>query len=313
MAKTLNLSTVTSAALLAELALRLNAKPEGASAGEEFPNAEAIDGFDLETLQEWAGKLSIEIDDKDEDELKALLTTAYEVGANIEDINTKALKNLMTELGLKYVKDDLDANLATVKEYLNADAEGAEAEGEDDAESGDDAEESEESADEEASEDDAGEDSEEAADEEAEGDDDDAEEASEEDAEEADEDDGDEEESEAKHDPAEVVKANAKYPKEEIMVKRLTAFNKVAKKKLDVKKLGGAKKAYAKLLELLVDDAGELAAWGAAYVKDGEGYCSGLSMTDVKLKGDKTEYGKCQVTGALYSADDEGNFVKKEA
>ena len=95
------------------------------------------------------------------------------------------------------------------------------------------------------------------------------------------------------------------------MKKRLDAYNKVAKSKIDAKKLG-IKKAYAKLLELMVNHEGNIAKWGVPYIRESAGWCCGLEMKDIKFKGDKTEYGKCLVTDQVYSLDDEGNWVEKE-
>jgi hypothetical protein len=36
-------------------------------------------------------------------------------------------------------------------------------------------------------------------------------------------------------------------------------------------------------------------------------------MKDVKFPKDKTDYGKCLVTGKVYSCDEEGDFVEKDA
>jgi hypothetical protein len=98
------------------------------------------------------------------------------------------------------------------------------------------------------------------------------------------------------------------------MQKRLDAFNKVAdkKSKIDVKKAGSVKKAYAKLLELLVDQSGEIAEWGVPYIREASGWCSGVEMLDHKIKGSKAQAGKCAVTGKVFEIDDENNFIEQE-
>ncbi len=330
MAKKIALVDASNEELLAELTKRLGAAAGGEST--EFPSAEKIEEMSSDELDELCTTIGIEVDDLDDDAKKALLTTIHHVGADAEDIDPKDIKTLMTALGLTYVKGEAEANMTAIKDYLNAEDDDADAE-----ESDDDADEeaSEEEADEEsADEEDTDEEASEDEDEEeeapakkkkskskADDDDEDAEEEEaasddeDEDEEESDEEASDEDAEEAPEevDTAAVVKSKGKYPKDEkVMQKRLDAFNKIAgDAKINVKKLG-VKKAYAALLELLVDHEGNIADWEAPYIRENAGWCCGVPMKDVKLKGDKTEYGRCLLTQKLYSLDDENNFVEKD-
>jgi outer membrane biosynthesis protein TonB len=338
MSKNISLKDASHDQLLDELKNRLAAGGEGDGGEEtEFPTVEQIDEMDEEAINELAEKVGFDTDENDTKTLKKFLKTVNYAMTGSDELDAKQLKDVLAALGLKAVKDN-DANIETLNNYLNEDG-SEESEDEEDSDEEESEEESEDESEEEESEDeDADEESEDEEEEEKpkakkkkKADDDDEDEAEEEseesdeeeseDEEEADdeseeeesEDEDESEESESEVDAAAVAKA-AKLPKEEIMVKRLAAFNKVAgKKAIDVKKSGGTQKAYRKLLELLVDDGGELADWGAAYVKDGEGWCCGVKMKDHKIKGDKQDYGKCVVSGKLFFINDESEFEEKEA
>lgn len=79
--------------------------------------------------------------------------------------------------------------------------------------------------------------------------------------------------------------------------KWLAAHNKVAKKPA---------KNWAALKELLTDDEGNVAAWGAAYVKGENAWCCGIKCKDVQLDGE--EVAKCLVTGKMFKPTDAGEL-----
>lgn len=168
-----------------------------------------------------------------------------------------------------------------------------------------------------------------AEDEDAEGEDEDADEEEEEEApkkgkkkaaaedEEAEDEEGESEDDEAEAESEvdfDAIAAEAKLPKEAVMLSRLTAFNEGADEdsQIAVKK-GATEKAYRKLLALLVDDSGELSAWDAAYVRAGEGWCCGMPLADKKVKGSKKPHGECPVTGSVFVVDDDNTFSKVES
>lgn len=335
MASKLKLADVSHEDLLAEIASRLGAS----GAGSEFPAPDKIDELDNDGLEELCDLVGIKYEDEDEDAKKTLCKTFYQIGAKETDELEKAdVKALCVALSIKPAKD-LDTMLEALSDYI---AEGGDVKKKPDADEDEEAEESEEeeeTADDEdekpakkkkaAKEDDEEEadseeeESEEAADEEeeeekpakkkkkADADDEEAEE-SEDDEEKSDDEEEEAEESSDDIDYAKVVAKKGKYPKDEkVMTQRLAKFNAVAEEEINVKKLG-AKKAYAKLLESCVDHENNIADWGNPYVRDGEAYCCGLPMKDIKFKGDKVEYIKCLVTEKVYSLDDDNDFIEKE-
>lgn len=318
MPKVVKLSDHTNEALLEELTKRLGATAAAGEDGvEEFPSPDAIDEMESEGLHELCEKIDLEYEDVEDDDLKTHLKILHAIGSDdTDDLDADEVKALCLALGMK-PSGKIAKNIEAIKAYLDK-SDGAEETEEAEAEDTEE-EAAEETEEEEVEESDEDEEEKPKKKKKKADDDEDAEEedAEEEDAEETEEEEAsDEEESEEEEteevDTAAVVKKSGKYPGEADMKKRLDAFNKVAKKKLDAKKLGGVKKAYAKLLELMVDHAGEIAKWGTPYIREDTGWCCGLEMPDAKFKGDKTEYGKCAVTGKYYSLDEEGSFVEKE-
>ncbi len=293
MAKKTDLTEASHEALTEELLRRLNAS-EGAEEDAEFPDAEAIEAMDLEELQALADKVNLDHEDVEEDDLKAMLLNIHKIGVDdTEELDAGEIKALCLALSIKPTKK-LSENVGAIKTLISGDEGEAEAEAEDA-----DAEEDETPK------------------KKKKGDDDDAEEGAEEEDETPKKKKKGEEEEEGEAegeevDAAAVVKEKGKYPDEDTMTERLDAYNEASEDKISAKKLGGVKKAYAKLLEQLVDSEGNLAKWGVPYVKDGEGWCCGLVMEDTKVKGSKDTYGKCLVTEKLYSLDEEGDFVENE-
>ncbi len=103
-----------------------------------------------------------------------------------------------------------------------------------------------------------------------------------------------------------IAKGFKKFPDAKIMIERLEKFNKVADDKIEFdKKKPNA--GYLKLVEQLVDSDEEIAGWGVAYIRDGAGFCCGLPLDDVKIKGIQDQAGKCQVTGKVFLLNEDQN------
>lgn len=279
-----------SAELLRRLKLVKGSKPaaeEEASENVELPTVDEVDDLDTDALQELCERVGVAYEDEDDDAMKALLKVLISIGnEKAEDLDDEDVKNLCVALGIKPAKK-VSLQVKQVEEFIKAKAEDGEP------------------AKEEASE----EEPDEAPTKKKKAKDEDAEEDAEEEA-----------PAKKKKEPeaidyAEIVETATsdegfEYPKESLMVKRLTAFNEAADEPINVKKLG-TEAAYDKLLELLVNADGEIAEWGSPYVREETAHCCGQQMEDTKFKGDKTEYVKCLVTDKVYSFDGE-DFVEKE-
>ncbi len=92
---------------------------------------------------------------------------------------------------------------------------------------------------------------------------------------------------------------------EEDKLERLNAYNEVADEAIefDASSSKAVKSAYAKLEKLLKNDDGELIEWGVPYIKDGSGFCCGLELDEVKVKGVSDALGKCLVTDKTFKYD----------
>lgn len=293
--------------LLAELGNRLGAAAGGEEAEHSIPTPEEIDEMDTDGLQELAETVGIEnYADREDEELQGLLKTIYAIGTgNTEDVTEKQAKKLASAVGIKPGKN-LEATLTELAEYLEnrgSDEPAAKEEAADD----DDKEEPADDEDGDKADDDEEEEKPAKKGKKAAKDDDEDEAADEEEA--TDEEpaaDADEEKEEV--DAAAIVKKSGKYPDDKKMQSRLDAYNEACEDdddKIEVKK-GKLKLAYGQLLEKMVDDDGAIADWAKPYVKGDEGYSCGHALKDHKVKGDKTEYGKCLVTEKIWSATDEG-------
>lgn len=304
---------------------------------ETFPTAEQISEMALPELKKLASAFGIATklkqaelvtvlstvahiaaDEKDSLELAAVQLTqkalgiepAKKLAKGIESIASyiEASKAEETEETDETETDDADADSDEEGTDDDSDAEEKEEADEDDEEEGDDESEDEDEDAEGDADDESGEDAEDSEDEDSDEDGGDDEEASDDDSEGDDEgedgddesededaegdEDSDEEEEESEDEAEEVDAATQK--------KRLDAFNKVAKKKL---------KKYTDLEAALTDDEGNVAEWGAAYVKNEEGYCCGMPIEETKIKGEKRQTGKCAVTGKAFVVNKKGQFV----
>ena len=102
-----------------------------------------------------------------------------------------------------------------------------------------------------------------------------------------------------------IAKAFSKFPKDEkVMLSRLAEYNKASETAIALVK-GKVKESYRKLVAELVASDETVAEWGVAYIRDEAGYCCGLPLSDVKIKGVKNPSGKCVATGKLFVFNDE--------
>jgi hypothetical protein len=242
-----------------------------------IPSAEDVAGMDMEKLTEVAGSLNIDVTGKKEKAVRKLILTLAQVGAS-EETNETDLDLLAEALGLT-ADDDAAVTTAAIKEWIEALGVAGEAstEAEPAAEGEAVAEEGVAEAEPEAA----------AAEAEAA----------------ADGSDGVDRET--------IAKAVKKFPDSKTMTAQLTAYNAKAETPIvfSPKKEATIKPAYITLMAELVNSSEEVAAWGVAYVRDNAGWCCGLPLEDIKVKGVKEDCGKCQVTGAVFSFD--GSDFKK--
>ena len=316
MAKT-NLSDIHHDDLLKELARRLSDGATDAAAEVEdikLPTVEEVDDLDTDALQEICEQLGISFDGAEDDEMKAHLKVFINIGnEETDDLDADEVKALAEALGIKPAKKTA-AQVDQIKEYIVSKAEGDDAESDEkESEDEDEAADADEDAEAESEDEDADEDEDEKPAKKKKSKSDDEDEDADEEGEDEDED-AEEKESETEDaiDYEEVVAEKGKYPaKESVMLDQLTQYNEAADEPINVKKLG-TKKAYAKLLALLVDHEGNIAKFGEPYIREAQAFCSGLVMEDVKFKGDKTEYVKDVISGRVYSLDEDNDFIEKE-
>lgn len=303
----------TAQALVAQLQLAAGAAPAAEEAEAEaeskvdIPSAEDIGSMKKAEVRALCEQLSIDTKDKDIADLRAALVTLSNI-AHDEDVEADEVKTLLGILDLEVSKKHA-ANVAAVKEYLQADTAAAdddEEESEEDdeseeKESDDDESEDDDESDDDESDDDESEDDESEDDDEKDGEDgeesEDDDESKDDDESEDDEDESEEDESEDDEEESEEEESAEVSDKEK--KSRLAAYNEAAEKPL---------KSYEKLAALLVDDEGDTADWGTPYVKDESFHCCGLPLEDVKHK--KKDAGKCQVTGAIFVQNDDGELKK---
>lgn len=283
-----------------ELAKALRALAGGAAEEGEatdavtIPEPDAVAELAKGDLPKLAAQLGIESEGVKPVALRALLATAAAIfhDEGVDELEEDAVTALAEACGISEGKPA--KMLAALKKYLEA---GADSEKADDADE-DDADEAPAKKKKKAAEDD--DDNEESSE-----DDDDDDDADEKPAKKgkkpADDDDEDGEEAESSDDDDD--DDDEVSPKEQ--AKRLTAYNKFAKK---------AAKNYAALVALLKDDDDNAVEWGTPYIKGETAYCCGLPLKDVKVTvdGEKVEAGKCLVTGKVFNQDEDANLVEVE-
>jgi hypothetical protein len=240
----------------------------GAPAGVTIPSSEEVDGLETDALNELATSLSIDIDGKEEDEVRTLVKTLAQINADEEVEDDSNVNTLATALGLTPEKK-VAKTIAALKEWATALTSAGETstEGETPAADAD---------------------------------------ATPEPA--APEGDG--------VDRDAVAAEFKKFPDLATMEKQLTAYNAKAGEEITFKpkNLASVKEAYRSLVAQMVDTVSEVTAWGTPYIRDGAGWCCGLILEDVKVKGEKRDVGKCQVTGKQYAFnEDDSTFVEIKA
>lgn len=98
----------------------------------DFPNAKAISKLKGAKLKKVAGDINLEIEDLDDDEIKALLTTvANVVGGETDDLEEEEVTELCKALALT-PKKKLAANIDQLTEYFGASEDAAEETDDDD-------------------------------------------------------------------------------------------------------------------------------------------------------------------------------------
>lgn len=315
----------------------------------ELPDSlEAINELEKSEALDLAKQMHLDIEDLKIAQVKELLASVWKVVNDQEDdLEGDEITALASAIGIAPKKKS-SATVAEIKAYLTEDKE---EEGDDDKDDDDDDEEAsdeddeevtpkkkkkkssddddDEDADDDSDSDDDDEDAEEDADEDdedkpkkkkkASDEDDEDEEASDDDDEDdkdedADEDDDEDDEGGDDVDVDKIAK-KAKLPPEKTQLSRLLAYNKVAEKnegeKINVKKLG-TEKAYRELVKKLVTEEGKVAEWGKPYVANEAGFCCGLELQEVKVKGKDVQRGKCAVTGTVWDLDEDGEFSEVE-
>lgn len=104
------------------------------------------------------------------------------------------------------------------------------------------------------------------------------------------------------------------FPDLATMVKHLKAYAAVdgaTEIEYDAKKLPSVKEAYRSLVAEMVSSSEEVATWGTPYIRDEGGWCCGFAMSDLKVKGEKRQVAKCQVTAKAFAYnEDDGTFVE---
>lgn len=256
-----------------------------------FPSAKEIKKLKRTEAVKLAEKVNLPVEGLEPSEITAHLLT---IAALLEgdEAEKEAVDALAVLVGIAPDKKKVENTVKSLLEYFT----------EDDAEESDDEEKSDES-DEDESEESDDDDDEEESEEEADDDDSDDEDDSEDDDEESDEEESDEEESEDEDDDEEEEEETVS---EKDMLSRLKAFNAVSKKKIEVKK-GKTKLAYAKLVELLTDDDGNVAKWGTPYIRQENGWNCGAELTELPEKNGNPR-GKCVITGKTFVFK-KGKFV----
>ena len=314
------MANTNKALLAALLAIQKNiaiAIEEAGGGGITLPDTlDEINGLSKEDSLELCKTLHLDVEGLKTSQVKGLLTTARDVldEADLSE-QTDAVKALANACGIATKKRSEEDILTDIADYLKS-GNSAEEETAEEEESED--EEKEESEDEETEEETEDEDE----DEEAQApkkkkavkpdpdvDDEDEDEEKEEDEESEDEEkeeaSEDEESGDDKVDRAAIAAKVKKLPKEAVMVERLTAYNKAAKKAeaevINVKKLG-TEKAYRALLAKLVDSEGNVAEWNTAYIANGAAYCCGLELAEVESE--DAQRGKCVVSGKVWELDE---------
>lgn len=271
----------------------------GADTPEVPTDVSSLDDAAVTELAEWMG---IDVADSGLSikKLKPILQAACDAFHEGEP-NAAKLAKFASLVGIEAEADDMaEAVSAYLKSSDEEDEEGEEEESDDEEESEDEEEDEEESEDEESE--DEEEDEEESEDEESEEEDEDGEDEDEEESEEEEEGEDEEEEGEEEEGEDEEEEEEEEEeidPDEVISDDQLAAFNAAAKKPLK------GKSAKEKLIALLTDDEDELAEWGVAYAKKGEGYCCGLPLI-----ASTENRGKCAVTGVEWEFDGEAGFKK---
>lgn len=262
-----------------------------------------------EQIPELAAKLGLTTTDKKVSQLRAELVTLATI-AEEGEVEDAALNALAESLGLTPDKKSAKT-LAAIKEWLAAQgSEGETSTEEETTATTDDDEESTPAA---------SDDDEDEAPVKSDDDEDDNTESTEETTEESSEDTTEAAAAEPDSDGvdrAKVSKSFKKFPDLKTMVARLTAFNKAAKTKIafDAKKEPAVKDAYRKLVAELVTSNEDIAEWGVPYFRDNGGWCCGLEMDTIKVKGQKNACGRCAVTKKAFALNDaQDEFVSIKA
>lgn len=309
---------------------------EGDSKGQlDFPDSlEAINELSKEDAATIAEGLNIEIDGLKTAAIKEHLKVVLAITTDdTEDLEKEEVDALAKAVGVP-VKKNLEDTVDQLKDYFTSADEEEEEKPAKSKKSKDDEDEEEDGEDGKSEDDDNDDDEEDApkakkskksSDDEDEDDDEpkSKKKASKDDDDEEDDDDDepkskkkakdDEEEESDEIDYAKIAK-KAKVPKESIMTKRLEAFNEAAEEddQIEIDE-DDVEASYRKLLERCIDHEGNVIEWGTPYIAKGAGWCCGIELEVVKIKGKKeSNRGKCLVTDKVFDLNDENEFEEVE-